>query len=443
MKRFVPFVLLLILSLTACNNQPIGSSNNDNSSPSIEQPAASYLERIQNMADIGITIDSDDQTIAETAAYDENAPLGSVAHPLSNSESDYLEILTFEQPTQYGDAYLIKVGDATIAIDFGNSSQQDYSDNSTYFDVMKDTYDAYLNNGHLDLLILTHPHADHYGGYPAMKEATKSIGMIVDYGYNYYYREQNYRRDVVDYYVNMGTEYHRIYDMVNEQDNGQKRTYVTSELFIDWLDTGYYSENFNDGAMVDDLNVTSLAGILAYRDFTYFFSGDLQNNPDGYGGTGGNGETSLVQINNANPEIFHEVTMMKAAHHGSSKGGNDVLLDVLEPKIVTISAGAPYATTYYNGKTGVCGGHPHLQTLTRYLTKGRKRTIPKVYLNFVNGTTSFVTDGINKVYMAGSPLRMSYEGSYLNNEIHRNHGSILDLYNDITTTEWGQVCHGL
>ena len=142
MKRFVPFVLLLILSLTACNNQPIGSSNNDNSSPSIEQPAASYLERIQNMAEIGITIDSDDQTIAETAAYDENAPLGSVAHPLSNSESDYLEILTFEQPTQYGDAYLIKVGDATIAIDFGNSSQQDYSDNSTYFDVMKDTYDA-------------------------------------------------------------------------------------------------------------------------------------------------------------------------------------------------------------------------------------------------------------------------------------------------------------
>jgi hypothetical protein len=68
----------------------------------------SYEERISTMADTGIAIDALDKTEKEVASYDELAPLGSAAHPLSNSSAEYLEILTFEQPSQYGDAYLFR-----------------------------------------------------------------------------------------------------------------------------------------------------------------------------------------------------------------------------------------------------------------------------------------------------------------------------------------------
>lgn len=442
----MPFLLMLILALSSC--QPSDSSSNDGTDSSSQNTSTStnlegtYAERIASMIDTGISITQEDATAAVSATYNQQAPLGSASRPLSLSASEYLEIVTFEQPYQYGDAYLIKAGSASVVIDFGNSSSAIFTDGTSYYDLLKNTYEQYLDNGHLDLLILTHPHADHYGGYSALKSAATSIDMIVDYGY-YASGGENYRRNIRDYYVNLGTEYHRIYDMVNEQVSGMSRTYITDELFIDWLDTGYYQPIYNNGPIVDDINVTSVTGIMAYRNFSYFFSGDLQDNPDGYGGTGGLGETNLVNLNADKDDIFHEVTMMKAAHHSSSKANNNILLNVLQPKIVTISAGAPDPDTYYNGKYGVCAGHPHYEALGRFLTQGFKRVVPKIYLNFVNGTTAFVTDGLNKVYMQGSPLKMSYSGSSSLGSVTASFDSIEDAYHNIRETTWGQVCHGL
>ena len=443
MKKILSFALLAVILLVSC--EPATDTSSETSTIIVNSEDVidgTYEQRISNMADTGITIDELDRTDRETAAYDVSAPLGSVSHPITNTSSEYLEILTFEQPAQYGDAYLFRAGDATIAMDFGHPSSYVYSDSTRYYNYLKSTYEKYIDDGHLDLLILTHPHGDHYGGYSALKEAIDSVGMIVDYGY-YSNGGENYRHSIRDYYVSQGSEYHRIYDNVHEINGGQKRTYITPELFIDWLDTGYYTEVYNDGPMVDDINVTSLVGILAYRNFTFFFSGDLQDNPSGYGGTGGIGETNLVSLNSADSEVFHEVTMMKAAHHASSKANNDILLNVLEPKLVTISAGAPSPETTSNGKTGVCAGHPHIQALLRFLTKGAKRVAPLVYLNFINGTTSFVTDGLGKIYMKGSPLKMSYYGTSQDDVISQSYGSITDIFHDIRNSEWGRVCHSL
>lgn len=446
MKKYPFFLLIVLLALSSCQPVNNSSSNTDTSpsdSSSTTEISEAYDERIATMDNTGMTITAEDKTTADSQVYNPQAPLGSAARPLSLSTSEYLEILTFEQPYQYGDAYLIKAGDATIAIDFGNSSNSSFSDGSSYYDLLKNTYGTYLDNGHLDLLIITHPHGDHYGGASAFKSATASIDMIVDYGY-YTSSGETYRRNIRDYYVDKGSEYHRVYDMVNETESGLSRTYITSELFIDWLDTGYYQATYNNGPMVDDINVTSVTGILAYRDFTYFFSGDLQDNGSGYsGGTGGLGETNLVSLNSSKSDIFHKVTMMKAAHHSSSKANNNVLLNVLQPKIVTISAGAPDSETSYNGKTGVCGGHPHFEALGRFLTQGFKRVVPKIYLNFLNGTTSFVTNGTSSVYMQGSPLKTSYSGSSSRGSIETSYGSSEDVYHDIMETMWAQVCHGL
>lgn len=443
MKKTIPFLLLLVLLIASCDKPTTSTSPTDSdSSDTSGEYSQAYAERIEGMQSINVQVNDEDKTTGVIVDYNESAPLGSSAHPLSTAESDYLEIVTFEQPYEYGDAYLITAGNASIVIDMGNSSNSSFSDGTTYFDLLKNTYDQYLADGHLDLLILTHPHADHYGGYPALKSAVSSIDMIVDYGY-YYSGGESYRRNIRDYYVNAGTEYHRIYDMVHETNSGMKRTYITSELFIDWLDTGYYQETYSSGPTVDDLNVTSVAGILAYREFSYFFSGDLQDNSDGYDGSGGLGESNLVSLNSTDTARFHKVTMMKAAHHGSSKANNNVLLNVLQPKIVTISAGAPDPSTSYGGKTGVCGGHPHYAALARYLTQGSKRIVPKLFLNFVNGTTSFVTDGLTSVYMEGAPLHMSYQGTYGSGQISKVYGAIDDIHHHIQETSWASVCHGL
>lgn len=183
----MPFLLMLILALSSC--QPSDSSSNDGTDSSSQNTSTStnlegtYAERIASMIDTGISITQEDATAAVSATYNQQAPLGSASRPLSLSASEYLEIVTFEQPYQYGDAYLIKAGSASVVIDFGNSSSAIFTDGTSYYDLLKNTYEQYLDNGHLDLLILTHPHADHYGGYSALKSAATSIDMIVDYGY--------------------------------------------------------------------------------------------------------------------------------------------------------------------------------------------------------------------------------------------------------------------
>jgi len=446
MNKIIPSIVLLAFLLAGCEPKPSDTTCADTSCNFSESSGSSsdnslYIERIAGMADVGVDIGIEDRTLREVAEYDASAALGSAAHPLSRSTSEYIEITTFEQPDLYGDAYLFQIGDATIAMDFGNHSSSYFSDGASYSSLLRDYYSRYINADHLDLLILSHPHSDHYGGYPALKAEVDSVGMIVDYGY-YASGAEGYRRDIRDYYVSSGAQYHRIYDMVNNIEGGMDCTYITSECFIDWLDAGYYQDVYADGPTVDDENVTSVAGILSYRNFTFFFSGDLQDN-SGYSGTGGLGETNLVSLNDNNDDVFHTVTMMKAGHHGSSKASNNVLLNVLEPKVVTISAGAPGDDTEYNGKYGVCGGHPHYDALARFLTQGFKRAIPKIYLNFLNGTTSFVSDGLNDIYMEGSPLKTSYSGSSSNGEIAKNYGDSIDIYKEMTTTEWAYACHGL
>ncbi|NMV82436.1 MAG: hypothetical protein GX816_02665, partial [Erysipelotrichia bacterium] len=119
-------VLLSFLLLSSCDkpNPSLTTAPSDDvsSNSSADIINGTYEDRISNMADTGITVNYEDKTEKETAYYDQSAPLGSAAHPLSNSQSEYIEILTFEQPSQYGDAYLIKAGEATIVIDFGHPS---------------------------------------------------------------------------------------------------------------------------------------------------------------------------------------------------------------------------------------------------------------------------------------------------------------------------------
>ena len=58
----------------------------------------------------------------------------------------------------------------------------------------------------------------------------------------------------------------------------------------------------------------------------YLFTGDLEKD----------GEISLV---NCNPDL-PEMTLYKAAHHGSRTSSNDVLLEVIKPQIVCICCNA-------------------------------------------------------------------------------------------------------
>lgn len=439
------------------------SSSSSESSSSIEDPSSSepsssssssstnlqtFNERINGMVSTGIKATSGDANTKDSAAYNPSATLGSAAHPLLNQpSSNYIEIVAIEQPDQYGDAVLIKCGNAEIIIDVGMTSTDEYDDGTTYSDFLKEQYSSYITDNTVDLMVVSHPHEDHIGGFPAFVDSNVSkIGMLVDYGYRYTGNAESFYYNQIRKLISSkwGGVYHPVYDCVNNLNGGLARTYITQELFIDWVNTGVYQSNPNldygsltyNNESISDLNITSVAGILSYKNFSYFFDGDMQNKTS-YGNI--NGENNMVSLNTNNP-LFHKVTMSKIAHHGSSTGTYASLLTAITPKISFISAGRVPSSNSYNDLVGACSGHPHALTLSRIKSAGIK-----AYLNSASGTLHFVTDGglTNPIYFVGAPLKSSLLGGTTSypSSLNLPYGSTTDMYNDLWNTTFYNMCH--
>lgn len=442
------------------SEEPISSSESSSSSivdPSSSEPSSSssssentgtFNERVSTMVSTGIKATNGDANTKDSVAYNASATLGSAAHPLLNQpNSNYIEIVAIEQPEQYGDSVLIKCGNAEIIIDVGMSSSDYYDDGTLYGDFLKQQYASYITDNTVDLMVVSHPHEDHIGGFPAFVSSNVTkIGMLVDYGYRYTGSSESYYYSQIRNQISSkwGGVYHPVYDCVNNLNSGLARTYITQELFIDWIDTGVYQSNPNlsynnlsyNGSSISDLNITSVTGILSYKNFSYFFDGDMQNTTS-YGDI--DGEINMVTLNSSNP-LFHKVTMSKIAHHGSTTGTYSQLLTAITPKISFISAGRVDSSNSYGSLVGACSGHPHVATLSRIKNAGIK-----AYLNSASGTLHFVTDGslTNPIYFAGAPLKSTLLGGKTSNPSALNlpYGSTTDMYNDLWSSTFYNKCH--
>ena len=265
-----------------------------------------------------------------------------ISDSVANQKSNQLKI-TFLDVGQ-GDAIFIKaLSGRNTLIDGGPKTKEtNYTKEVVY---------KYLKKEHvkkIDVLILTHAHADHLGDLKYIIEKIP-VGIILDPGLPHTsYLYKNFLKTI----KNKKIPYRKAHI-------GQKLDYLNGIK-------GYIlhpSKTLISGTK-SDLNNNCIVFKLVYNKTSYIFLGDLEKE----------GEEMLFENN-----CPLHADIIKVAHHGSRNGNSELLLDKINPKIAIISCGK------YNSY-----GNPHKETIDRL----KKRNI-KIYRTDQNGAITVYSDGQN------------------------------------------------
>jgi len=192
----------------------------------------------------------------------------------------------------------------------------------------------------IEMVILTHPQADHFGGLTEVFRRFKVknfIGEQVDASSSAY----SLLKSLVG---GSGTK-------VIVPKTGMKIRYNSIYLDIVWPQEGLTSSELND---------YSIVFVLTYGGFEALLTGDI--GPDKTGEILATG-------------LINKVNYLKVPHHGSKNGLTKELLEVSEPEVAVISVGKN--NSY---------GHPHEETLKLLRDKDIKilRTDEKGDIEVVN-----------------------------------------------------------
>ena len=227
------------------------------------------------------------------------------------------------------DAILIDNGGYEVLIDAGNNK-----DGKTVVQEIKPYVD-----GNLELMIATHPDADHIGGLDTVLE-NYQVDEVIDGGatkstvtYKEYFQAVQDEPDCI-----------LSYDEDCTIDLGG-----TAKLDI--IETG-------DG--YKDANDNSVVSLLRYGDISVLLTGDMEAEAEA---------ASLLK--------YQDVDVLKAGHHGSRTSSSKEFLDIVKPEYIIVSAGI--GNTY---------GHPHQEALQRFFDA--KAT---VYGTFLSGNIVMTTNG--------------------------------------------------
>ena len=227
-----------------------------------------------------------------------------------------------------GAATLLQGPDFTILIDAGRPDRDDVV---PYLQVQK-VWD-------LDLLVGTHPHADHIGQMPRVldsfpvHEVWMSGGEITT---------RTFER-ALDAIEASEAGYH-------EPRAGETFTYGSAQVRV-----------LRPASISGHLNNDSIVLQVRFGEVTFLFPGDAE----------GEGEAMLSQ------DLSVKSDVLQMGHHGSSTSSSVPLLNVVRPDYAVYSASAdnPY-------------GYPHEETLNNLAALGIR-----VLGTDVNGTVRVVTDG--------------------------------------------------
>ncbi len=158
----------------------------------------------------------------------------------------------------------------------------------------------------IDLVVLTHPHADHISGLVEVLKNYK-VGEVIATGV-----------------IHTSAEYLKFLDLIKESNVkftpaliGQK--YKFGKIRLEVL----YPFEVLAGQRVEDLNNSSVVTRLKYRDFSVLFCGDISQNL----------EDDLISNFN------FQVNILKVPHHGSKTSLSDKFLEVVSPEVAVISVG--------------------------------------------------------------------------------------------------------
>lgn len=235
-----------------------------------------------------------------------------------------------------GDCELIRTGEYNILIDSGELENKD--------EVVG--YLKYSDIDRLDIVIVTHPHTDHYGSmYKVLQNFEVGLCLLPEMPEN-----------MIPY----GLTYERFLTVIDNNDipiryaRADERFYLGEDCYIDILSPRYYD--------YDDMNDFSITAKFVHGENSFLFTGDLQ-------------EFSELDLIESGVDVDADV--LKVGHHGSAGASCEEFLEKVTPEI------AVFEVSEYNFYR-----HPRVAVLERLLDAGCET----VYSTASNGNIVIVSD---------------------------------------------------
>jgi len=197
----------------------------------------------------------------------------------------------------------------------------------------------------IDLVILTHPHADHIAG---LVEVLKRYEVDEVWGSGVEYPSATYdtwKKLIIE--KNIKNE---LVSVPKSADFGGAKITVLYPLLPE------------KNLKIDNVNNASVVTELDYGSFSALFTGDAEKSVQ-----------SEIYKN------LHAVTVLKVNHHGSTNGTDDMWLQILRPAVAVIEVGAK--NTF---------GHP-----TSTVIELLKKYAVQIYRTDQNDTINISSDGVN------------------------------------------------
>ncbi|MDR1002436.1 MAG: MBL fold metallo-hydrolase [Oscillospiraceae bacterium] len=240
-----------------------------------------------------------------------------------------------------GDCTLIRCGEQNILIDAG--------DNGRGEDVL--SYLSDIGVERLDMVIATHPHADHIGGLDEVISEMDVGGIIMPL--------------IPDSQVPTGVTYSDFLDAIADKKLKAKKAEAGDVYEFDGVEMTILSPE--KGETFGDLNDYSVAVVFRYLDFSFFTAGDI---------------TTKVEKNLLDRIEPFTVDLYKASHHGGAASNYGSFVRMLSPKYAYVQSGRD--NSY---------GHPHEEVVDLF-----DKLKIKMCRNDTDGTIVYRTDGDEMEY---------------------------------------------
>ena len=253
--------------------------------------------------------------------------------PPPDSSLAYTELSVHFVDVGQGDSILIDSGTTEILIDGGEASQS--QELILYLQKYVDEPP--------EVMVATHPHADHIGGLCAVLD-----NFVVD---DVWYNGESCTSATCNKFMSAA----------------QVETPNVHEAKCgDQICAGQLSLNVLNPArpFLDSTNNRSIVLILHYGSVDFLFEGDAEKEA----------ESSMLAAG-----LIPDVEILKVGHHGSRTASSEQFLQACQPEVAVYMAGI--GNTY---------GHPHQETITALAGIGAK-----IYGTDVNGSICITTDGEN------------------------------------------------
>ena len=263
-----------------------------------------------------------------------------------------------------GESTYIKLGDIDIIVDAGDNFESTVKS-------ISETINQNMEDGVIEYVIATHPDGDHIGGMKALFDQY-TIESLIKFEGNY--TSQKYK-NFETAYINEGCDVYQIKSDIIDKNKGDKFISLSSDVFISFIDTTYYSSSESNGK--------SIVFVLEAYGTRVLMTGDADN---------ASGHTDLEQ---KYMKAVGDIDILKVVHHGTSNGTTSEFLNIVDPEVAIICNG-----NYLGNKHG----HPHPTAIKNLYSYDESI---KVYCITGGGTIDGVANKTNNTYKCSSEDRFN------------------------------------